>query len=100
MAVKSDGTVWAWGRNEYGQLGGAVGTVSTVPSSVEGVKDIDKIESGAHHCLALRSDGTVWEWGWNYPMQTKNSPPTRLGAFAGIGDIAAGLHYSVILKKY
>ena len=54
MALKSDGTLVAWGRNDFGQL--------NVPLRVSEVVAIDV---GYFHTLALKSDGTVVSWGNN-----------------------------------
>jgi len=54
LALKSDGTVVAWGRNMLGPC--------DVPAGLTGVTEIG---AGGHHCLALRDDGTVIVWGSN-----------------------------------
>ncbi len=77
LALKSDGTVWGWGANSTGQLGGTTGEncsstyyySNTVcrrsPTQVSGVSNIVAISGGFAHSLALKDDGTVWSWGWN-----------------------------------
>ncbi|MCM3267610.1 RCC1 domain-containing protein [Paenibacillus elgii] len=64
-ALKSDGTVWAWGNNGSGRLGDGTTTNSTVPIQVSGLDSVVQIAAGGSHCLALKSDGTVWAWGAN-----------------------------------
>jgi alpha-tubulin suppressor-like RCC1 family protein len=73
VALREDGTVWAWGWNSSGQLGNpdAVGQ-STTPVQVRGgatgetyLTNIIAIAAGYQHTVALRNDGTVWAWGWN-----------------------------------
>src|SRR3989339_660349 len=66
LALKSDGTVWAWGGNEYGQLGDGTTTNRKTPIQVSGISSITAIAGITHHSLALKSDGTVWAWGYNY----------------------------------
>src|SRR3990172_5684448 len=65
LALKSDGTVWAWGNNYYGQLGNGLRANSTAPVLVNGLSNVSKIQGGYIHSLALVSDGTVWTWGNN-----------------------------------
>lgn len=65
LALREDGTVWAWGDNEYGQLGDGTTTQSSTPVQVSGLSEIIAVSCGAHHSLALKSDGTVWAWGCN-----------------------------------
>lgn len=71
LALKSDGTVWAWGDNTSGQLGIGTLTNQTYPVQVKGedgtgfLTDIIAISGGGNHSLALKSDGTVWSWGNN-----------------------------------
>ena len=70
VALKDDGTVWAWGYNYYGQLGdGTITTrrypVQVMSDSTTELKDITVISAGTNHTVALKDDGTVWAWGNN-----------------------------------
>ncbi|MGN0106988.1 MAG: Ig-like domain-containing protein, partial [Hominilimicola sp.] len=72
VALKSDGTVWTWGSNDYGQLGiggrGGAGNDMTVPANKLVFSDdvyIVKIAAGEDHAMALDSNGDVWTWGSN-----------------------------------
>ncbi|MBF0457838.1 MAG: hypothetical protein HQK99_08090 [Nitrospirae bacterium] len=64
-AMMSDGTVWAWGYNYYGQLGNGTSTDSNTPVQVSGLTGVTAIASGVYHTIALRSSGAVWTWGYN-----------------------------------
>src|SRR3989337_2660422 len=59
VSLKSDGTVWAWGYNGYGQLGDGTYTDSSTPVQVIGLRGIAAIAVGHYYTVALKSDGTV-----------------------------------------
>ena len=63
LALKSDGTVWAWGMNLVNQLGNGNSTSSSTPLQVSGLSSVVSIGSRGYHSLAVKSDGTVWAWG-------------------------------------
>lgn len=71
LALKEDGTLWAWGDNDVGQLGDGTTTDRNTPVQVLGpngggfLTDIIAVSAGDHHVLALKNDGTVWAWGKN-----------------------------------
>ncbi|WP_232353188.1 InlB B-repeat-containing protein, partial [Bifidobacterium asteroides] len=82
LAVGSDGYVYAWGRNNYGQLGNNATNDSSVPVRVrdpssptdenKGLKAI-QVSAGAYHSLAIDSDGYVYAWGGNFDGQLGNN---------------------------
>src|SRR5207245_9615050 len=59
LAMRSDGTVWAWGRNGFGQLGDGTTTGRNVPVRVSGLRGAAAVAGGGHRRLAVRSVGTV-----------------------------------------
>ncbi|RYZ44304.1 MAG: RCC1 repeat-containing protein, partial [Myxococcaceae bacterium] len=65
VAVKADGTVWAWGRNDLGQLGDNTTTQRLKPVKVSGLTGVMAVAAGYRYSLALKTDGTVWAWGDN-----------------------------------
>lgn len=85
LALCSDGTVVAWGRNDFGQLGDNTITSRSLPVAVNtnmGVsalygKKVLAIAAGVGHSLALCSDGTVAAWGYNYSGQLGDTTTTQ-----------------------
>ncbi len=63
LALKSDGTVWAWGANTYGQLGDNTTTTRPTPVQVSGLSNIIAISAAQQASIALAADGTIWVWG-------------------------------------
>jgi alpha-tubulin suppressor-like RCC1 family protein len=105
LALKKDGTVWAWGWNGFGQLGNGNRVRSTVPVAVSKLTGVIAIAAGHNFSLALRSDGTVWGWGANFTGQlgngtntSSNVPVAMLDLTGGIA-IAAGFGRSLAIRN-
>lgn len=111
LAVDQNGSVWAWGLNQEGQLGDGSTTGRQNPARIDGLPPITAVSAGEAHALALGRDGTVWSWGWNREGQLGVSTPGVCGAgdscsthpvqVAGLGSvqmIAAGGDHSVVLE--
>jgi len=104
IALKSNGTVWAWGYNDYGQLGDGTYATTNTPVAALGLTGVTTIAGGNCHSLALKSDGTVWAWGLNDNGQlgdgtyaTTNTPVAALG-LTNVMAIGAGSTHSLALK--
>ena len=65
LAVKSDGTLWAWGGNGVGQLGDGTTIERHSPVQVGKDNDLSFVVAGYFHTVALKSDGSLWTWGLN-----------------------------------
>ena len=99
LALRSDGTVWAWGRNDRGQLGrGTISSQELVPARVAVLNRVTKISAGRDFALALRSDGIVFAWGANRLGQLGNgspsygpvSVPAKIAGLSQVTGISAG----------
>jgi alpha-tubulin suppressor-like RCC1 family protein len=108
LAVKSDGTVWTWGANSYGQLGNGSVSDSSVPVQVSGLSNVTAATGGEFHSLAVKSDGTVWAWGANtYGQIGDGTPLTRrtpvqvviVGGTFTADVIGAGYRHSLAAKS-
>ena len=105
IALKSDGTVWVWGDNDFGQLVDGTTTDITTPIQVNSLNGVTAIASGGWHFIALKSDGTVWTWGNNNFGQlgdgttTDITTPIQVNSLSGITAIAGGSQHSIALKS-
>ena len=101
VALRSEGTVWAWGRNRSGQLGDGSTTGRFAPVQVSGLTSVQAIDADGSHTVALKSDGTVWAWGRNSFGQlgdgstTNRSTPVQVSNLTGVQAIAAGGEHTV-----
>ena len=101
LAIKSDGSLWAWGLNNWGQLGTSTALFLDVPTHVDnGYADV---VAGQIHSLALKPDGSLWTWGGNSFGQlgigstaTKDTP-VRVGT--GLyNKLASGDNHSMAIR--
>ncbi|MGG1517754.1 InlB B-repeat-containing protein [Paenibacillus oryzisoli] len=104
LALKNDGTVWAWGRNDNGELGDGTTTQRQLPVQVVGLTDVVTLVNAGYHSLALKSDGTVWAWGRNSygesggGISADRTTPYQV-SISGVKAIAAGDHHSMAVKE-
>lgn len=105
VALKSDGTVWTWGDNSFGQLGDETATNRYTPAQVSGITDVTAITAGYSYTAALKSDGTVWVWGKNVRLdqadvgKIKTNTPMKVDGLASVVALAAGDNHTVALKS-
>jgi alpha-tubulin suppressor-like RCC1 family protein len=65
-AVKTDGTLWTWGYNQYGNLGINDTTDRSTPvTTFAGGTNWKQVSAGYFHTAAVKTDGTLWTWGQN-----------------------------------
>ena len=65
LVLKNDGTLWSWGRDVSGLLGGGGGERTAPTQILDQVDDLATLAQNAHHILVRRRDGTLWGWGDN-----------------------------------
>ncbi len=104
IALKEDGTVWAWGNNSRGELGDGTYTPRSTPVKVSGLTDIVSIAAAGDFNIALRSDGTVWTWGYNHYGQlgdstniTRNTPVQA--GISGVKAVACSYYNAYVIKN-
>ncbi|OJU47861.1 MAG: hypothetical protein BGN96_05740 [Bacteroidales bacterium 45-6] len=101
--IRTDGTLWTWGYNLYGQLGNGNNSTSTTPVKISNYT-WKQISTGTYFTLAIRDDGTLWAWGVNSNGQlgngtTNNSNiPVQIGAGYTWKQVAAGSSHSLAIR--
>ena len=108
LAIKTDGTLWAWGYNFYGQLGDGTSANRNAPIQIGVDADWSYISAGLHYSLALKTNGTIWAWGRNNSGQlgigSNLAPndikliPTQVGTATDWVKIIAGDAHSLAIK--
>jgi alpha-tubulin suppressor-like RCC1 family protein len=110
LALKTDGTVWAWGYDKYGQLGIGSTSNKTAPVAVvvtNMAHKITAISAGYNHSLALDQDGIVWGWGDNAKGQVgdgkdetyQDEPVTLTSPNGVVSVIAAGANHNLAISS-
>lgn len=105
LALTGDGSVLAWGNNDYGQLGDGTNVSTSAPVKVRGLGHVIAIAAGPGHSLALVDDGTVWAWGDNYHGTLGDGTaedrftPVQASGLTNVKAIAAGTMVSFALKN-
>jgi len=114
IALKTNGTLWAWGENDYGQLGDESGGGPTAyrssPTQVGSDMDWKAIATGDEHSLAIKTGGTLWGWGANGVGQagiTCTSPatctiaiaPVQVGTGTTWSGVDGGFAFTLALKN-
>jgi len=98
LGLKTDGTLWAWGYNDSGQLGLGDYTRRSSPTQVGSLTNWAKISAGSYTIGAIKTDGTLWLWGYNTYGQCARpvtgsqviTSPTQLGSATDWSDISVG----------
>jgi alpha-tubulin suppressor-like RCC1 family protein len=113
LAIKTDGTIWGWGDNVFGQLGqnSNWATPKSSPVQIGALTNWSKIAAGGNNSAAITSSGAIWLWGRNTWGQVgdntvvNRSSPVQVGALTtwdqvSVNGIAAGTDhgFSMALK--
>ncbi len=104
LMIGDDGSVWAWGQNEFGQLGIGNNDEQLIPVKISGLANITAVAVGDNHSLALDQDGNVWAWGRNDGYQLGNNTttdsniPLKIISSDDIKAIAAAADHNIVLK--
>jgi len=103
-AIKTDGTLWAWGDNEYGQLGLEDVAHRSSPEQVGSLTDWSDVNCGSYCTTAIKTNGTLWIWGRNsqgqlgLEDQANRSSPEQVGALTNWSYVDSGLLYTLAIQ--
>jgi alpha-tubulin suppressor-like RCC1 family protein len=104
VAIKADGTMWGWGRNNQGQLGLGDYADRSSPVQIGSLSDWRTVSIGNANCMAIKQNGTLWAWGDNYFGElglgntTDRSSPVQVGALTTWSQVTAGNAFCVATK--
>lgn len=100
LVLNGNGTVWAWGKDNNGQLGDGrvIGMFeyqnTPIVSKIDNVK---AISAGGSQSIALKNDGTVWTWG-AIEGYSGSTNPQKVNGLSNITMISAGADHCMALK--
>ena len=105
FSIKTDGTLWSWGQNAYGQLGLGNRTYYSSPKQVGALTNWSKINCGSLTVMAINTVGALWGWGFNVEgalglgNTTKYSSPKQVGALTTWIAISPNSNFSTVIKS-
>ena len=105
LAIKADGSLWAWGRNDHGQLGDGTTAESHTPIRIGTDIDWLAVYAGGSYSLAEKADGSLWAWGDNSHGQLGDGTtidrhvPTRVATATLWLSVSAGWDHSLAVKS-
>ena len=99
-AIKTDGSLWMWGYNNYGQLGDGTNTDRNRPVKI--TDGVAAVSLGNGHSAAIKTDGSLWTWGWNAFGQVgdgtyiNRNRPVRI--MEGVNTVTLGYSHSSAIR--
>ncbi|MGA2279196.1 MAG: glycohydrolase toxin TNT-related protein [Verrucomicrobiota bacterium] len=103
LSLRSDGSVWAWGTNQVGEVGLGTNALVLWPTRISSITNIVSISAGSLHSLAAQNNGTVWAWGLNSDGRLGNgnfntaSNPVTVTRITNAVAVSAGGNHSLAL---
>jgi hypothetical protein len=101
-AIRSDGSVLAWGDDTVGDLDGTARGYVGTPFVLTSISQVRDISVGLGFTVAVRTDGTVWIWGENtfqeYGSWASGQPPVQFPGLANVLDVSNGWYYIALLS--
>lgn len=103
FGIRLDGSLWAWGQNNHGELGDGTKINRFSPVRVLPGTTWKAVSAGFRHTVAIKSDGTLWAWGFNNLGQVDGTggevlTPKQVGNASDWSIISAGSDYTLAIK--
>ena len=110
LAIKTDGTLWAWGNNTYGQLGLGDGYAAgnhkhrSSPVQIGTLATWSQVGVGRTSSVGVKTNGTLWAWGQNHRGQlglsdtVYRSSPVQIGTLITWSKVGGGKHAAFAVK--
>lgn len=103
LFIRADGTLWAVGRNGYGQLGNGTYTDRSTPMQI--ATNVTAVAAGGYHGLFVKNDGTLWAMGNNDDGQLGDGfesgnafTSTAFQVTTGVTAVSGGYAHSLFVK--
>jgi alpha-tubulin suppressor-like RCC1 family protein len=104
-AIKTDGTLWTWGRGTYGILGNNATTNRSTPvTTFVGGTNWKQVSAGYNHTAAIKTDGTLWTWGYGgsgrlgNTSTNKSTPTTTFVGGTNWKQVSSGNSHTAAIK--
>lgn len=107
VAIKTDGTLWAWGQNYFGNLGDNTTIKRSSPVQIGALTTWSQAYCGGNFTVAIKTDGTLWSWGYGAQGQlglnisytnSNRSSPIQVGALTNWSKVSAGDQFTIAVK--
>jgi alpha-tubulin suppressor-like RCC1 family protein len=106
LALKTNGTAWAWGYNDYGTLAIPPSAPKSSPIQIGSLTTWYKVSAGGLAAYGIATDGTAWAWGYNTSYgalglgdTTNRSSPTQIGSLTTWLQITGGYNFALAIAK-
>ena len=104
LAIKTDGTLWAWGINIDRQLGDGTNYDRYSPVQIGTDANWSSVTAGVTHTLAIKTNGTLWAWGNNNSGKLGDGTvidrysPIQIGTDTNWASVSAGTYHTLAIK--
>jgi Alpha-tubulin suppressor and related RCC1 domain-containing proteins len=99
LALKNDGSLWAWGQNDRGQIGDGTKSNQFAVTQIGSDHDWSAVSAGDFTSYALKNDGSLWGWGFSNGPAGDQLLPRPIESVAKIAAISANDYLVLALRS-